>query len=174
MSLADITKRLALIGGLSLALAGCFQPMYGSVAPGTPGGDTFERLATVEVAPVGGRSGIVLRNDVVFGLTGGRGAAAPAYRLAISYSSTATPVFLDSTGGRPTAQSITVSSEYTLKDLATDKIIRRGTAFSTASVDRSAQRYAAARAGIDAEERAAKAVAEQIITQVAAWLAPGS
>ncbi len=175
MSSADLTKRLFLLGSASLALGGCFTPLYGTSSQTPANGSVASRMAQIEVSRIGGRNGVIMRNDLALALSGDGGgpSGTPLYKLDVSPSFSTTPVFVDVNGGRPTVQSVTGTAKFTLRD-AEGKIIRSGETFSSTSIDRSSQRYAAERALIDAQERVAKTMADQIVTQIAAWLATGA
>jgi LPS-assembly lipoprotein len=80
MSWLDLTKSvrplrkgvgLAVVAGfLSLGVSGCgFHPMYGTAANG--GADLVEVMKRVQVAGIPSRTGQRLRNELVFGTTGG-------------------------------------------------------------------------------------------------------
>ena len=69
--------------------------------------------------------------------------------------------------GRPSAGSVVLFGNYTLKDAMTGEIITRGTRNITAAFDRPRQEYAVARAKRDAENRAARELAEFIRLQIA-------
>ena len=73
--------------------SGGFKPMYGSLG----GGNLDEKLAKVDVAPIPGRVGQRIRNELIFETTGGGRPAPPAYRLEVVLreSVTATLVQVD-------------------------------------------------------------------------------
>ena len=73
----------ALFAGLvALALAGCgFQPLYGGTTAG--GAKLAEVMAAVDIAPIPGRVGQKLRNELIFANTGGGYASPTRYRLNI-------------------------------------------------------------------------------------------
>ena len=88
-------------GAITLALAGCFQPMYAdrSVTGGT-GPNLREAMRDVEVVAIEGRLGQEIRNDIIFELTGGAGNPSSApYKLNMSVSSNSYSAILDSTSG---------------------------------------------------------------------------
>src|SRR6266851_2158489 len=58
---------------------------------------------------------------------------------------------------------------YKLQDVANDKVVFTDKAIARVSIDRTQQRYARVRAVRDAENRAAKVVAEQIRARVASF-----
>ena len=80
-----------------------------------------------------------------------------------------TPI-VSSTTGRAEAGTIVGTVKYTLETLDGTKIITEGVATSTATYDRSVQRFASLRAARDAEIRLAKVLAEQIKTRLASVL----
>ncbi|MAW88911.1 MAG: hypothetical protein CMJ42_20530 [Phyllobacteriaceae bacterium] len=150
-------------------LAGCtVEPLYGSgnrletgsVQPGTA------RLASIAVAPVDTREAQQVRNHLIFMFNGGAGEPAdPRYRLGLAlskrdlkvldYQISATSNDLD-----PTAGTVELKAAYTLTDTDTGETVASGTRVATASYDRSRQYYSAWRAERDAEDRAARELAE--------------
>ena len=68
------------------------------------------------------------------------------------------------------AGTIIANVKYSLENLDGTKIISEGVATSTATYDRSIQRFASLRAARDAEIRLAKVLAEQIKTRIASVL----
>ena len=88
MSWSRIAPAAAALVVASL-LAGCFQPLYSETAhPGL-----VADLRAIEVAPVGGRIGHYLAENLIADLNGtGQSAATPKYRLAVKVSTgTQTP-----------------------------------------------------------------------------------
>ena len=71
------------------------------------------------------------------------------------------------------AYSVTVTVAYQLKEIATGKVILRSINRGVASYDRSNQAFANQRAQIDAQNRAAQSVADDIQLRLAAALATG-
>ena len=167
--------RIAAAAVLSLALAGCFTPLYGPTASG-------ERLdavlAAIEVDPVEtpaafDRLSHYLRSELVFDLNGSGEAVPKRYKLAVAYAQQVTSPIIDAATGR--AQSATVLGEATYTLLTLDgKVVTSGKAFGNATYDRSQQRFATVRAARDADIRLAKVLSEQIRTRVAAALATGA
>ena len=164
---APFATRAALAAGLALALglaAGCtVRPLYGelsSTAPGAPDA----RLASVDIPPVSTRVGQELRNHLIFLFGGGQGQpASPAYRLTLATTvSQSVPATINT--GRvnlePTAGVVTVGATYTLTEAGTGKPIASGTRSVQAPYDIPVQDFAAARAVRDAENRAARELAE--------------
>lgn len=156
---------------LTLAAASCtVRPLYSDAPIGSTGTTTSEALASVWVAPVTTRYAQQVRNQLVFLLYGGAGApTSPAYDLALgvverretSTTSQVTDV------NEPTSASMTIISNYTLIDRATRKTIATGTRQVSAAFDVPRQEFAAYRAARDAENRAARELAELIRLAVA-------
>ena len=162
-------SRFAAIGALSLALAGCFQPMYGELPIG--GGPSLrDALRDVEIVEIQGRVGQEIRNDIIFELTGGDGNPAGApFRLTMTISTrTQTPV-VDPTTGISQIDTVGLTVNYRLLDVASKKLVLTDSALARVSVDRSMQRFARLRGVRDAENRAAKAVAQQIRARLATY-----
>jgi LPS-assembly lipoprotein len=171
--------------GLSVLLAGCFQPLYGSstTTVAGAGAGVSNRLAAVEVlqirAPNGtrlARVGNEVRDDLLFRLTGGGPAPPPTHRLDIQLSSTQLQVIVDATTARPEVQNYGINATYTLVDLATNKPVITGRTFSRVSYDipGQQQRFAGQRGQRDAENRAAKVIADNIHSRLASYFVAGS
>lgn len=183
-------KRLVrLVPALALAglLAGCFQPMYGdrsAMAPGVVSNSpTLEALRAVDVkqivAPNGtplSRIAVEVRNDLLFNLTGGNNAAAPSHELDIKLSTTNLSVIVDINTARPDVQNYGIDAIYTLRDLATGKVVFTSRTFSRVSYDTPGQqqRFVGNRALRDAENRAAKVIADQIHARLASYFVAGT
>ena len=159
--------RTALAAGLALALglaAGCtVRPLYGELSPAAPGAPS-PRLASVHIPPVSGRVGQEVRNHLIFLFGGGQGQpAAPAWRLTLDTTVTRSVPATVSTRNinlDPTSGVIRVRAAYVLADAATGAQIASGTRSVQAPYDIPAQDFAASRAVRDAENRAARELAE--------------
>ena len=177
MSWADAsfsrTIRAAALLLASAALAGCFTPLYGDPTVVSGGRNAQAALRDLEIPEIPTRNGVVLRNELIYLTQGGGGrAASPSHVLRVSLSIDTVPLALNTAAGRPSAQAVSLVGNYTISPVGEPRtIIHRGTAFATASFDRTAQRLASDRAVIEAQERAAKSLAESIVTQVAGWYA---
>lgn len=161
--------RFAAIGVLSIALAGCFQPVYGELPVG--GGPSLrDALRDVEIAPIEGRVGQEIRNDIIFELTGGGGNPAGApFKLVMTISTRTQSPIVDPTTGISLLDNIALTVNYRLLDVATNKLVLSDSALARVSVDRSMQRFARLRGIRDAENRAAKVVAQQIRSRLATY-----
>ena len=74
---------------------GGFRPLYATVGGGA---DVSEQLKQVDFAPIPGRVGQRIRNDMIFQTTGGGNPLPPAYRLEVVLSENLTATLVRSTG----------------------------------------------------------------------------
>ena len=172
--LSRLLRRIALaglVGSLVLVSACTVRPLYSS-APlsGSQAGASAE-LASIGIKPVSSRYGQQVRNNLIFGF--GRGAgepASPAYSLALGVTEVVESSALEEVGtdeDEPTAGSVTLTGNYTLADSKTGVVIASGKRSITSSFDRPRQEFAAYRAQIDAEHRAARELAEAMQLSIA-------
>ena len=173
-----------LCAALALAglTAGCFQPLYSQQAS-VGGPAVVDKLSSVEVAPIDApngtrlaRVGFEVRNSLIYGLTGGRGAAAANYKLDVRLSSSQTQVIVDINTARPDIQNYGIDAVYTLTDITTGKKVVSGQTFSRVSYDipGQQQRFAGDRGLRDAENRAAKVIADNIRSRLASYFVAGT
>ena len=158
---------LAALALLALGLAGCgLQPLYGSTAGGS-------RLAAVmsgvEVAPIPGRVGQRVRNELIFENTGGSGSAPQStYKLDIVIKENITNELVKISGD---AKAQVYELDATFKLIGKDgKVVLEGKATSRAAYERYETIFSNVRARQDAENRAARTVAESIKVRLAAYL----
>ena len=179
MSLLARVLGVFALGGL---LAGCFQPLYGDPAVVHTAG-LNNKLAGVKVDPIVTPNGtslarvsVQVRNDLIYDLTGGGGEAPSTHKLTIQLSSTNLQVIVDVITNRPDVENYGINATYTLTDLRTGKIVVRGTTFSRVSynIPGQEQRYAGVRGLRDAENRAAKVIAESIQSRLASYFVAGT
>ena len=155
--------------GLALTVSGCtWQPLYSSGHAGPALADS--PLSKVSVGPADSRQAQQVRNHLIFLLQGGRDQADTRYKLQLRIASTGTE-FAAVEGIRDfTAGSITITASYDLIDSTNNTRVSGGSRFATATYDRTAQNFANNRAARDAENRAAKELAEQLRLAIAADL----
>ena len=175
--------RLGLVFSLSLLLAGCFQPLYGTGSAIGGKAGVGDKMSAVEVAPIVAPNGsrlarvsVSVRNELMYQLTGGGAAAATNYRLNINLSSTTLSVIVDVTTGRPDVQNYGIDASYTLTDITNGKQVVASTTFSRVSynIPGQLQRFAGDRGLRDAEDRAAKVIAENIRSRLASYFVAGT
>jgi LPS-assembly lipoprotein len=183
MSWPEIPRFNRLLLALALAglTAGCFQPLYGNNAAGGPG--IGDKLSAVEVAPVGSPNGTRLsrvggevRNELMYELTGGGAAGTASYRLDIRLTSSVQSVIVDINTARPDMQNYAIDATYTLIEVGTGKPVVNGTTFSRVSynIPGQQQRFAGDRGLRDAENRAAKVIADNIRSRLASYFTAGT
>jgi LPS-assembly lipoprotein len=173
--LSRVLRRIALaglIGSLALVSACTVRPLY-SNAPLSPGSQTSAsaELASIAIKPVNTRYAQQVRNNLIFGF--GRGAgepASPVYSLDLGVTEAVESSALVQVGtdqDEPTAGSVTLTANYLLHDAKTGVAIASGKRSITSSFDRPRQEFAAYRAQIDAENRAARELAEALQLSIA-------
>jgi LPS-assembly lipoprotein len=163
--------RLLAAAMLAAALGGCmFQPMYAQTPLFGSGPSLRDALRDVEVASINGRIGNELRNDLIYELTGGEGNQVDApFRLTLVANVSSFSPVIDTESGRPVSEMVSFDVTYKLHDVVRDRIVLTEQALARVSIDRSQQRFANVRAVRDAENRAAKVVAEQIRSRLASF-----
>ncbi len=165
-------RLISLVAVAATALAACtVQPLYAPTAVGT---SVVAALGGIHIEEVDNRLGQEVRNRLIFGLNGGAGQPAnPAYRMRLIVTSAESALGVTTFETAP-AYSITVAATWEVTSLATEKIVLRSTSRGTASFDRVNQVYANTRARLDAENRAAALVADDIRIRLSAAAAKGT
>ena len=153
----------------SIALAGCgLQPMYA----GGGSGAVAQGLAAVDVAPIEGQAGWLVRNALRDRLAQSGASAEPRYRLDVLLDDELEGLGLltDETIGR---ERRTLRARYQLVDLASGEIVIDASAGSDAGVDVVSSEFATIAAEQRALENLAVAVADRIVTKVTLALRSG-
>ena len=172
--------------GLAGLVAGCFQPLYAEHplpvgAAGNPG--IVGQLRAVDVAPIDTPAGsrlarvsVNVRNELIYDLTGGGGGFSPTHRLDVKLVATQLQVIVDINTARPDVNNYGIDSTYTLTELATGRVVVKGQTFARVSynIPGQEQRFAGERGLRDAENRAAKEIAENIRTRLASFFVAGT
>src|SRR6202795_2282727 len=183
MSLArfSIAARLLAVDALAALTAGCFQPMYAEHTDGTPG--LREKLLGVELPPIDkpnasrdARLGVEIRNALAFKFYGPATGMAPTHRLVIRFTTSRSSLMIDPLTALPSSENYGIDAQYNLIEITSNKSVMTGTTFSRVSYDipGSIQRFARSRAFRDAEDRPAKALADNIQTRLASFFVAGS
>ncbi|MEJ2624645.1 MAG: LPS assembly lipoprotein LptE [Pseudolabrys sp.] len=174
--------RLAGVVALGALTAGGFQPLYGDHSIGASA-DVRGKLASVDVPAVDvpngtalARISVHLRNQLIYGLTGGGPAASPAYRLVIRLTASQRQVIVDVNSGRAEVVNYGLIAAYKMIDVATGKPVVNSVARSQVSYDvpGQEQRFAGARGLRDAENRAADVLAQNIQSRLASYFVAGT
>ncbi|MDX8525169.1 LPS assembly lipoprotein LptE [Mesorhizobium sp. MSK_1335] len=182
MSLPDPVKsqaallrgRLAVCGmvaALALVSACTVRPLYSSqpLSPGSQLSPSAE-LASISIKPVNTRYAQQVRNNLIFAFGQGSGEpASPAYTLDLGVAElveSAAIVQVQTEEDEPTAGTVTLTANYVLRD-TTGAVVAVGKRSIPSSFDRPRQEYAAYRAQIDAENRAARELADLLRLSIA-------
>jgi LPS-assembly lipoprotein len=172
--------RPALLAGLffctALVSACTVRPLY-SNAPLSSGSTVgaAEEMASIAVKPVKTRYAQQVRNNLIFALTRGAGEpATPAYSLELGVTElvqSAATIQVTTDQDEPTAGTVTLTAAYKLTEAGTSKVVGTGERSISSSFDRPSQEFASYRAQIDAENRAARELAELLRLAIAQDLA---
>jgi len=169
------------LGGIT---GGCFQPLYGdrtllgapAVAPALAGVDVAQIPAPK--ASSESRVAVELRNQLLFDLNGGADPPPPTHRLTMRMSATNLSTIVDINSGLPNVENYALTVQYTLMDVKTGKQVMSGQTFARVSYNIpgfiSAQRYARDRGLRDAENRAAKEIADNVRARLASYFVAGT
>ena len=150
----------------AISLAGCgIQPLYGTTAGGSR---LAAVMAGVEITPIPGRVGQRMRNELIFENTGGSGQATSTYKLDIVIKESVINQLVKITGD---AKGQVYELDATFKLISNDgRVVLEGKATSRAAYERFETIFSNVRARYDAENRAARTVAESIKVRIAAYL----
>ena len=155
----------------AMALSACgdasgFRPLYG---PGVSGGQVSERLKQVEFAPIPGRVGQRIRNEMIFQTTGGGDALPPTHRLEIVLRENLTSTLVN-VQGQASGQVYSVEASFRLIDTKDKRVVFQGASHARAGFERFESIYSNVRAREDAENRVARTIADDLKTRLAAYL----
>ena len=156
----------ALLGLAAAPLGGCgLQPLYA----GGGQGEVARGLAAVEVPPIEGKAGWLVRNALNDRLSAASPAGAPRYRLDVRLDDKLEGFGLlaDDTVGR---ERRTLRARYQLVDLASGGIIYDATAGADAGIDVVSSEYATIAAEQTALENLSREIADRIVTALALQL----
>ena len=164
---------VAFAGLLGLGAGGCgFHPLYGPTASGANLSDVMK---AVDVATIPSRPGQRLRNELIFGTTGGNAALPPIYRLDVALRELTRNTLVTSQG-LPTGQVVQLDAEFRLVRIKDNETVFKGYSTSEASYNLAGvtglagTSYGDTRAAIDAENRAARSLADTMKTRLAMYL----
>jgi LPS-assembly lipoprotein len=162
-------REAAALALVSALLAGCgFQPLYG---PGFAGpGQSAATLAEVDIGLIPGRVGQVVRNELIFKTRGGAAESAdPKYRIEIALRESAQNLLVDLSGN---SEGLMFGLDADFKIIATadNRVVLAARSVGRASYQKVTSVYANVRARRDAEDRAARMIADDIRTRIATAL----
>ena len=157
-------RRLAPFAALTLSACG-LHPLYS----GGSAGAVAATLRAVEVGPIDGRVGWLVRNKLVDRLSESRSGTAQ-YRLDVTLDDDITGFGIR--GDRAvTRERRTLRARYQLVSLSTGTVVLDATAGSDAGIDVVSSEYATVAAEQTAAERLADVLADQIVARLAAYSA---
>ena len=158
--------RRAFIAFASLLLAGCgLHSLYGEGEAGPVAG----LLRSVQVAPIGGQSGWLVRTKLVDRL-GASESGAAQYRLEVTLDDNITSFGLRA--DRAASQERrTLRARYQLVNVADGQVLLDETAGSDAGIDIVSSEYATVAAEQTALEQLSAIVADQIVARLAVYAA---
>ena len=154
-------KRFLLLA-LALAASACtLRPLYS----GGGTGEVAQALQSVQVAPIPGRAGWLVRTALEDRLGEGRGDR-PLYRLEVELDDRITGFGIRADDS-VTRERRTLRARYRLVDAARGTVLLDATAGSDAGVDVVSSEYATVAAEQTALERLSVELADQIVTRIA-------
>lgn len=153
----------ALLLATAPMLASCgLRPLYG----GGSSGAVARNLGSVEVAPIEGKGGWLVRNalhDRLAAISGGNG---PHYRLVVKLDDQITGIGVR-TDDAVTRERRTLRARYQLFDGATGAMVIDATTGSDVGIDVASSEYATIAAEDTALERLSQIIADQIVIRMA-------
>jgi LPS-assembly lipoprotein len=159
-------RRASALVVLALSLSGCgLRPLYG----GGSGSSLAATLRSVEVGPIAGQSGWLVRNKLIDRL-GESGQGSAAYRLDVTLDDNIT-AFGIRADRAATRERRTLRARYQLVSMATGEVVLDATAGSDAGIDIVSSDYATVAAEQTALENLAEVVADQIVGRVGLYAA---
>jgi LPS-assembly lipoprotein len=173
-----LVQGLLLLWAVAPALSACsdgLRPLYGESASGV---GVPERMAEVEVAPIPGRVGQRIRNEVMFQDTGGGNPLPPSHRLEVSIKENVVSTLLRP-DGTSAGEVYTIEASFRVIKISDKRVVLQGVSHARAAYERSTNAavsngstytYSNVRAREDAENRAARVVADDLKTRLAAYL----
>jgi LPS-assembly lipoprotein len=158
-------RRTAAVLAAFLLSACGLHPLYG----GGAGSPIAATLRSVQVAPIEGQAGWLVRNKLVDRL-GESGEASPAYRLDVKLDDNLTAFGIR--GDRAATQERrTLRARYQLVSLRTGTVLLDATAGSDAGIDIVSSEYATVAAEQTALEELSGIVADQIVARLSLYAA---
>ena len=164
--LAGIGAALVVAPALVACGDGGFRPMYSTTSSGVP---LQQRMAQLEFAAIPGRVGQRIRNELIFGATGGGDAQPPTHRVDIAIRESVTSTLVRS-DGESLSQVYNLEASFKLIRLADKKVVFEGKSHGRAAFERSLSIFANVRAREDAENRAARTISGDLKTRLAAFM----
>lgn len=158
-------KRILPILVAPLILTACgLRPVYGGGGHGV----VAQALGNVEVAPIEGKAGWLVRNALSDRLSAMQSGSGPRYRLVVKLDDQISGFGLRADAAI-TRERRALRARYQLVDEATGAQLLDDTAGSDAGIDVTSSEYATIAAEDTALERLSQTIADQIITRLALY-----
>jgi LPS-assembly lipoprotein len=163
-----IARAFAIVASIAVVAhtIGACRPMYGSTSLGN---SLKTEMAAIEIATIPGRVGQKIRNELIFLFTGGDHPEIPKYQLNIVIRKSTQGVLYKKTDDA-SGMIVSIDADYTLKDASGKKELMKGRSHARAAYDKHTSTFSNVRGERDALNRAAKDIARDINTQVAAHI----
>lgn len=143
----------------SLTLTGCgFKPLYGTESTAAGMTQYFEQ---VYVEPIPGRTGVVLRNQLMDAFTPAGTPKGAAFRLIVKLSDKREGLAIQE-NTTITRFNYTLIADFELRDAQKDEVIHKGQTRTIAAYNVVDSQFATLTAQRDADERATREVGEDI------------
>ncbi len=161
---------LLLVFALPLAAACTVKPLYSNPASGKPQAAVTADLSSIAIKPVEQRYAQQVRNHLIFLF--GRGAgqpAVPTYTLTLLVTTVHESGAVVQVGddNEPTAGTVTMTATYSLAATSSGEVIAKGRRVISSPYDVPRQEFAAYRARLNAEDRAARELADLLSLAIA-------
>lgn len=164
----SLLRQASLLLAGAVVVAGCTVQPLNAPDPAFSGDPTLRQVA---IGPVDTRVAQQVRNRLIFLLQGGQSPTAPAFDADLNVTSSARDLLrvqAPASGVNVTARRVTVTATVRLTRLSDGVVFVDEARSATAAFDNTRQEFANERALRDAEDRAARAVAEQLRIVIAA------
>jgi LPS-assembly lipoprotein len=160
-------RAAALLLTLALPLTGCgLKPLYG----GGASGPVAQSLRSIEVRPIGGRAGWLVRTALEDRL--GSGGGAKRYRLEVELDDQIIGFGVRADDAE-TRERRTLRARYRLVEQDKGTVVLDATAGSDVGIDVVSSEYAVVAAEQTALDRLSKEIADQIVTRLALFASRG-
>lgn len=165
----NVTAVQRLFGTLGMLtfLASCtVEPLNATSSSrlGSEGSSSSVRaiMKSTTIDPVNERVAQQVRNNLLFELNGGQQVPGGQYKVSLRVTPQTRSLAVEGDSLSTTSAQVAVTVNYRLIDTSTNKPISEGVRRAVASFDQTPQKFANERATRDAENRAAKEVAQQV------------
>ncbi len=157
----------------TISLSACtVEPLYASrpdsqLVAQNYDSTTAQILSSTEVDPVSDRTSQQVRNRLLFTMNGGELQPGGKYRVSLAVTETTQTLSVETNSLAPTSAQVRVLAKYSLIEKSSGSVVAAGQRRALAAYDRTPQSFANQRAQRDAQDRAAREVAEQLRLAIA-------